>query len=122
MFHAREWRTRAHHAIARLEQRLIVSFSVVGDQHVESSKVRSQRCQKRRLFAVIAHEELAHAEPGLVDTTHADQKRIRARAAREPRGFGVEKSPARGTGLSDGAFGKRRQQTLRQIGQVRDAH
>ena len=45
------------------------------------------------LFGVIAHEKLLDLEASGVPPREADQERVRARAAGQARGFGVEKKP-----------------------------
>src|SRR5713226_474361 len=95
MLHVCERRPRTYHAVASLEQRLIVGLAVVCDQHIEALQILGERRQQRRLFPIVAHEKLPHPKTGLVDTAHADQKRVGSRSTREARSFGIEKSPAR---------------------------
>ena len=60
MLHRGEGRTRAIHAVAGLEQRLIVGLAVVGDQNIEGLQIRRQTLQEAGLFTELAHEKLAY--------------------------------------------------------------
>ena len=108
------------HAEARFEQRLVVGFAVIGDEHVEVRQVLGEAMEQRGFFAVIAHEELAQAEAGGIDRAHADQERVGAGAAGEAGGLGIEEGPAGGMRASDGAGGERVQQVLGQVGEIGD--
>ena len=120
MLQAFEGMPRADHTEAGFEQRLVVGFAVVGDQHVEGREVLGEAEEQRGFLAVIAHEELAQAEAGGIDGADADQEGVGAAAAGEAGGFGVEERPAGGMGAFDGSGGKRLQQVLRKFGQIAD--
>ena len=124
MFHAVEGAHTpslgAYHAEARFEQRLVVGFAVVGDQHIEPLQVLGEPPQERGLLAVIAHEKLAQPEARGFYGTDADQECVGARAAGQARGFGVEKRPPRWGRAAGGAARERAQQVFRQSGEVRD--
>ncbi len=62
MTQARKRRLVTGHAIASLEQRLVIGASVIRDQDVETLQMRRKRREQTALFGVLAHEELANAE------------------------------------------------------------
>ncbi len=71
----------AAHAIASLEQWLIIRLAVVGDHHIELAKMRFERGQHAFLFHVVAHEKLPDAEAIGGNAAHANQKGISAGTA-----------------------------------------
>ncbi len=74
-------RLRAIHPVARFEQRLIEGAAVVSDHHAKLRQMRGDRVQRAGLFAIVAHEKLAHAKSLRRDAAHPDQKRAGSRAS-----------------------------------------
>ena len=72
------------------------------------------------LFAVIAHEELAHAEAFRGDAADADQEGAGARASGQSRGLGVEERPLLRRRIGDRSAGERVEKIARQIVQRAD--
>ena len=93
---------RASHAIAGLDQRPVERFAVKGDQDGALSHAFLKGEEDGVLVGVIAHEELLDLQAAGIPPSEADEKRIRAGAAREAGGFGVEEEPGGGVG---GVFG-----------------
>ena len=83
----------ARHAIARFKQRPIETFAVECDKHGPLGEARGQLQKYRMFFSVIAHEKLLDLEASGVPPSDADQECIRAGAAGQAGGFGVEKKP-----------------------------
>ncbi len=105
--------------VAGFEQGLIVGLAVVGDQDVELREILGQAAEQGGFLAVIAHEELAQAESGGLDTADSDQESIGAGASGEAGGFGIEEGPLGGMRGGDGAVGEGIKQVGRQFVEVR---
>ena len=89
----RECRDGSRHAIARLKQRPVKTFSV--ERHEDGALLHAlgKFEQQRMLFIEIAHEELLDLQAARVPPRDAHHERIRAGAAREAGRFRVEKQP-----------------------------
>ena len=107
MLHPGEGMARAAHGVAGFEQRLVVGSAVVGNQDVEAGEMRGQGVQHGSFLRVIPHEELADTEAFVIDAAETDQKRVGAGTARKTGGLGVEKRPAGGVRVANGAVGQR---------------
>lgn len=120
MIQARERRVARGHAIASLEQRLVVALAVVSDQDIEAAQVLLERGKLAAFLDVLAHEELADAKSFRRDAAHPDQKRVGAAPAREPGCLGIEKSPALRRGGWDLIFADCVEQIVWQIAKPAD--
>src|SRR5579864_1140860 len=118
MLETTEGRALSDHAETRLEQRLIVSTAVVGDQHLELFQMLLERAQLTGLFTEFAHEELTNTKSLRRDATYANQKRICSRASRQARRLGIQEAPLLYGNATDLAAGDRFQQIRGHIFQI----
>ena len=97
-----------HQAEARLQQRQVELLAVEGDHAGEGAQVLGQAVQERRLFVVVAHEVLPHAEAVAVHEADAHQERGGAGAARQAGRLRVQEDRARQVeALQGGIAGQR---------------
>jgi len=84
-----------------IEQRHVESLAVERDQ----GRARLEECTYRReqsgLLRRIAHEELSQAKRLAVEAPDANQERVGACAAGQPRGLGVQEGQRIGCGFGD---------------------
>ena len=107
----RECRDGSRHAIARLEQRPVKTFSVKCHKHGPFLHALGEFEQQRMFFIEIAHEELLDLQASRVPPRDANHERIRAGAAREAGRFRVQEEPL--FGIDRGLHGIRRIRGLR---------
>ena len=115
-----EGRFAAAHAIAHVEQRLIVAAAVVSDQDVEAAEVVFEGGEKAEFLGILAHEELAQAKTFGRNAADADQKCVSTGAFYQAGGFGVEKGPALAVGSGNGTFAESIHQIWRKRGEAAD--
>src|SRR3954454_16443460 len=119
MLHSAEWCPRTRHAEPGFEQRLVVRFSVVGDQGVELRQMAGEPVQQACLLAQIAHEKLAQAETLRRDASNADQKRVGPRTTCKSRGLCIKKRPTRAVRPGDRTFRHGVEKVLRKFTECR---
>ena len=120
MLHFGERMPLPAHRVTGFEQRLVVAFPVIGDQHIEARQMFCQGVQGGGFFGVIPHEELADQEALILNAPEADEKCAGARTPGQTGGLGVQKSPLAGMHFADGPIGQRVQQVMRQVFQGGD--
>lgn len=89
-------------AVAGFEKWNVESLAVVGDYDVEAFEEGGERLERGGFFAVLAQEELLEFEALRRDPADAREEGESAGAARETRGFRVEKDPALGRDFDAG--------------------
>src|SRR5262249_23633420 len=89
---------RARRGEAVLEQGPIEGFAIKGNQHRPLRNTCGKSVENGMLLNEITHDELLDLNSSGVPPRDADEKCVRARAASNARGFGIQKQPSCGIG------------------------